>query len=140
MTAYLLVLSIGLNSKIILNWASAGGNFAHFSELHARAAQIEPGYFPRYDGGPISTQYWPEVAKYAKIGLVRAGILPIFRSCRPMRRKASRGTSPDMMACLLVLSIGVVQKYDKVGLVGGGDLANFWSFPSAGEIFPHFRG
>ena len=58
-----------------------------------------------YDGVP-STHYWAEFAKYAKIGLVRAEILPIFLSCMPTRHRAIRETDPNMSAPLLVLIIG----------------------------------
>ena len=77
MMAGLLVLTIGRNLRNI-KWPSTGGDFAHLSEPHGRG--IKPLMeFPLYDGVPISTHYWTGFAKYAKIGLVQAGILPISR-------------------------------------------------------------
>ena len=81
----------------------------HFSDLQGQSAQSEPGSISRYEGLPITTQYWSEFGKYAKFGLLRAEISPIFGPDGPGGVKRA-GAATDMMAYLLVHGIERISK------------------------------
>ena len=102
----------------MLKRAYSGRGFRPFPGAAGPFGAERAGGFPRYDGVPIRTHYCGDFGKYAKVSLVRGGnfsnfwsfssageIFPHLRRCAPSRRKAGRGTSPDMMAYLLVRSV-----------------------------------